>query len=248
MLKAIWDASVNPSYDAPALNFEKATGIEGVGRVYKMPGGISMQYMESLIPGYEFSAFLMKPVIPFDEKVRFAWGMAAEGLAPVTMHTGDRARLLTDKLCDLNPALEQVRFDRTDQSLCLHFIVGVTSGFNPSDLQFYLDEKLKNDLDEAMAYRRTGPKGQLDTRCDEIFGKDSCMVQWVPSPETMAHINRELDNRYGSDSLAALPEAQRRQVLAAAADERYGPDQDVSALEKIKAKINAALSAPRIFS
>lgn len=245
MLKEIWDARVNHSYSAPALRFEEVTGIAGVGRIYKMPGGVSMQYMESLLPHYDFSAFLMKKVIPADEKLRFAWGMSNEDIAPFASTAQDKMSLLIDRLCDLNPELKNVRFDRADFRACWHFTRGVTSGFNPEDIQFYLDDD-KDDRAQANAYLTTGAYGRLNKRCEDIFGKDSNILRWDVSPETAARIDRELDRRYGPDPLIALPKQERRRILEQLAEESFGPELTRSQL--FRRKIQAALSMPRVLS
>ena len=245
MLKAIWDASANRRYAAPALNFEAQTGIEGVGRTYKMPNGISMEYMESLLPGTDFSLFQMKHVVPTDERFRFSWAMAAEQVVPLATTMETKYQKLIDTLCDLNPELKNIKFDQQNKSDRDNFLWGVTSGFNPDDIQHFLDRSHR-DPAEIKQEQLTGIWPQLKRRCDEIFGKEQHLVQWVPSPATAAHINEQLDRRYGPDPLLSLAKEEQERVLKEVSLKAIG--EGPTLWQKASLTVRSALSMPRALS
>ena len=245
MLKSIWQASTNRSYMAPALRFEEITGIEGVGHTYKMPNGISMEYMEKLLPGADFSLFQMKRVIPADEKLRFGWAMAAEKVASLATTMETKYQKLVDIFCDLNPDLKNVKFDRQDISACRNFIWGVTSGFNPDDIQHFLKRAHPQSAEEKQD-QMMGERARLMKRCDEIFGRDRCVMQWVASPATAAYIHEQLDQRYGPDPLLSLDKSEQKRILKEASLEAYGGESTL--WQNASYLLRSALSMPRILS
>jgi hypothetical protein len=115
----------------PALEFEKATGMRGIGHIYKMPGGITMReafvHLKNILGNRDFYEFI---------KAAFAKNALSAKNNEVMTKIGKFAR----EIIDLNPELKKVSFDKEDAIETEDFIAGVLSGYNPEDIDFFLSD------------------------------------------------------------------------------------------------------------
>ena len=126
-----WDGDYD--YKAPALEFEKRAGIAGVGRRYAIPRDHDMQSLE-----HEIKRRIKWADIPMEERQR-------------------RAALYARVVTRLNPELERVRYNKSDLGDTWTFLLGVTSGFNPDDIDWFINadrEELRSGHNEELVARR----------------------------------------------------------------------------------------------
>lgn len=90
-------------------------------------------------------------------------------------------RALWDELVSLNPVLEKVKFDRMQGHQIHEAMMGVSSGFNVDDINYFLRR--------PPGYRPGSPE-DLDKTA--IAAKAGMRPGWRPSPETRAHIMQQL--------------------------------------------------------
>lgn len=160
-------------YCAPALDFEKASGLSGIHTPWKMPEGLSYDAVENEALSIFWDVF--NAVDRDNTKLQAAFN---------TTHPAQRDQLLAsfDQLVELNPTLKALSFVRDNELHVSTVIGGVASQFNLNDLHFMVtstpdDHKAYGDKRRAFE-ERTGLK-----------------VNWILSPQTFAEIDRQLDAR-----------------------------------------------------
>ena len=236
MLKAIWDASAKRHYQAPALNFEKQTGIKGVGRVYKMPGGLSMAEMESYFPWV--TTFMNKPVESWAGKLKFGWKLSQMGISMPERSSTLMYSRLAKTFCDLTPELKDVRYDPGNKADVKFFCFGVTSGYNPGDIDYFLNEdrSTHEGMKASLDRRIYGYVGQLYHRLSKLPGQPD-IQGFIPSPETADHINAELDKLYGPDPVAAMMFQDRADYLEAENRKKFESPRSPTFWQRITSKL-----------
>lgn len=90
-------------------------------------------------------------------------------------------RALWDELVSLNPALEKVTFDRMEGQQIHDAMMGVSSGFNVDDINYFLRR--------PPGYT---PQSVENIQQTAITEKTSVRPGWRLSPETRAHIMQQL--------------------------------------------------------
>ncbi len=156
-----WDGDYH--YHAPALEFEDRIGIAGVGRRYAMPPDHDMESLE-----HEIKRRIKWCAISLDERLK-------------------RAQDYADILTRLNPELQKTRYDRDDLTDVWHFLLGVTSGFNPDDIDFFINA----DREEL----RSGRNNDKVTNVLSATFNDHARLGWRPSAPTADLIIRKLADK-----------------------------------------------------
>ena len=86
------------------------------------------------------------------------------------------------KLMDLNPELQTVRFDRNNPLSLLYALSGVSSLFNPADIDFFIN------LQEGSAQKLP----EYNALFGEVRTMSTVSIQWIPAPQTLAFIKEKL--------------------------------------------------------
>lgn len=92
----------------------------------------------------------------------------------------------------------------------------------------------------------TGIWPRLKRRCDEIFGEEHQVLQWIPSPTTVMHIHEQLDRRYGPDPFLSFGQEEQERLLKEFSSRMFSKDQ--TPWQKASHIVRSALSMPRILS
>jgi hypothetical protein len=150
-------------YNAPAQMFEARYGVSGISREYRMPAGRSMMEMEALL-----------------------WDEVFEDSVDPMAQRMERGRHYVAAFKALNPELRNITVDPDDYVAVRDFLHGVTSGFNPDDIEFRLHAP---DADQCC---------EQISRITNILVRQEfydANVAWFPSPQTAALIVEQLETR-----------------------------------------------------
>ncbi len=170
MLNEVWTLQ-QQKYSYPAVEFEAQTGLTGLSGSYTWPNG-------------------MCPVATMD-RIRHP------NIIAYTQEIYDEVLGLADALIALNPDLASVRINRADPESVYHFISGVASRFNPSDIDFYLNDYAFNIPGRSVIMACRGDWSTLEPFEDwinqhvmmqYIKAQLGVEMRWIPSPSTLQHI------------------------------------------------------------
>lgn len=151
-------------HDQPALRFQQAQRLSHVAGDYAMPAGLDARDVEA----YVLSVF---------------WAARNDHIGAGEM--AGRLQKITAKLLQLNPQLNDLRFDRAAARSCFDVCMGVTSVFNLDDIQHFIDGKVGYVSLKDPAYR--AQHNRILAACGHMH--------WVPSPATMTRIETQLQDR-----------------------------------------------------
>jgi hypothetical protein len=141
----------------PALVFAEENGLSGIGRTYALPPGLDAETIEAYV-------------------LALRWTARAGLMTP--QRYAERMQELGAALEEINPALAALAYDRTEAPAVFDVVMGVTSGFNTDDIQFFIDG---NYFARAIADRAYADKYR---RAEEGHSR----IGWVPSPKTLDRI------------------------------------------------------------
>jgi len=165
MFEGFWGRPYEKTYNAPALDFEKAAGITGIGRRYMMPRGQSLEAME-----FEITRNVQwAQNISLEERLR-------------------RAQRYASSFRALNPELAKVNYDPDNLIHNWHYILGVTSGLNPDDIDYFINNGGRLNNPEQNYSDKL--KVRLSTEFNSHAG-----IYWRPSAATAALIVEKLRAR-----------------------------------------------------
>ena len=168
----------------PMRNLEVKTGLTGLSADYKMPGGATAADTE----------------VAFDI-VRLECGVTYNGNAFCFSDCSTPAekekyltftRDLVAGLKQLNPELAAIKLEPDNVDQVVDFILGVTSGYLPEDISYYLSKE--QDQGDCM---KTPHVKALDQRLKEEFN-ENIDVGGVLSPVTARRIMQQLDAKKAS--------------------------------------------------
>lgn len=151
---------LNLYWEYPARNFEKQAGIDGISRTYKMPED--------------------KTMIRIAKQTGFEIGKGGTTL--------DHLNEIADKIIQLNPDLLEVKYSRDNPQDVRDLIFGVTSAFNPEDINYFINTNSKHEVDKPLPYRMA--KRLIVANLYEE--KTGVFLTWIPSPETLNIISSKL--------------------------------------------------------
>ena len=90
---------------------------------------------------------------------------------------------------DNKKTLGRLKFDTKDTMQLYHVISGVASAFSPRDIQSWLDGERN-----VRALRKDRETESLMNKIETRFGR----IRWVPCPETLRFIDRQIDDKRNS--------------------------------------------------
>ncbi len=216
----------------PAEEFEVLTGFAGLSRDYVLSQDFHAQAQSLLgVIGRTARAGMTAPHSRSEAIIADACDFAREFNSlswPVSKFSKDWAATLHQRLNGLidtviaqNPGsgLEHVQIDRNDLKQVRDFLLGVTSGFTPEDIQYYMHDMPQTPdcriFDELV---RRGAKitedmpmfeGYMNSVHIEALGhKIGTSIGWRPSPVTLGSIKRQAGLEHWSPSAEELEMAE----------------------------------------
>lgn len=153
-----FNAAANPHHFQHAAEIASRYRLQGVSGDYLLPRGLSAPVLET-------------------------YAMVA---ANIIYRKNDQTLALhylndlITRLEELNPALTTLTYNRSNIKHCHDAVLGVTSGFNTDDIQFYLDGNYYKKSMENPAY--AAKHGAVVTHLNDD------RLYWVPSPKTLDRI------------------------------------------------------------
>jgi len=95
------------------------------------------------------------------------------------------------KLAKLNPGLKKIVMDSSDPMQLYDALFGVTSGFNVTDINYFLALRRKGVLPAAHAHSYPW----YDQMWENIFARTGQGMYWVAAPATLMKTERKLGLR-----------------------------------------------------
>lgn len=157
-----------------AHEFEKASGIGGISRDYVMPDYFSMA--EIGMKAHNDQAKLQRK---YNTKTlaSLVKHFSATAAPDDYSEFATSLRKTAQELIHLNPELKAVRFNEQNILDVYHFVKGVASGYNPADInywmQIYADDQRRHDAAKTK---------------NELGGVIGIRIKWLPAPETLEYI------------------------------------------------------------
>ena len=152
-------AATDRSHQQPAARLSKRYKLTNIAGTYRMPQGLSAPVIEAYC--------IANATLAFEGK-----------LAQEDAH--DNLRTVIDRLIDINPSLKNVRCAMNQYRACYDFALGITSGFNSDDIQFFIDGNFFQKSMDNPAYA-----AKFNAACTAL-GSDT--LGWVPAPQTLDRI------------------------------------------------------------
>lgn len=201
----------------PAQVFESKTGFTGLSRDYVLSADFHEEAQSLLgVVGRTARGGMTTPHSRSEAIISDACDFAQQFNSlswPISKLSRDwastlhqRLNGLIDKVVSQNPGagLEHVPIDRNDLGQVRHFLLGVTSGFIPEDIQYYMHDMPQTPdytvFDELV---RRGARitedmplfeGYMNSVHLEALGhKIGTNIGWRPSPQTLDAIKRQAD-------------------------------------------------------
>lgn len=161
----------------PSIEFEQQNDLTDIGGYYNMPRGMSAAEYEDWFWGTNTAQLEAKDVAIGDGK-RY---MSAKQPSSHVMNSWLELKAL-------NPELENVRLDEN-----LHYdvycaVMGVTSGFNIDDINFFLEQLYVGHGYPAVQGRNMPTHGERLERIEDVSEE---RMSWVPSPRTAQRIESQ---------------------------------------------------------
>ena len=154
-------------FSKPAKRLEQRHGLSGIAQDYKLPFGLSE---------IDLQAFCM-----------LARALRNDLQGSTTLVPS--AKPVIDKVIKLNPELHQLHFDKTDSKAVYDVLLGVASGFNPTDIQHFVDGN-----HGVKSRTLPGYQDKLD-QIERSLGLHA--VCWVPASATLDKIISQLPKNQG---------------------------------------------------
>lgn len=154
-------------FSKPAKRLEQRHGLSGIAQDYRLPFGLSE---------IDLQVFCM-----------LARALRSDLQDSTTLVPSTKP--LIDKVIRLNPNLHHLRFDKTDSKAVYDVLLGVASGFNPTDIQHFIDG---NNGVKSRAL--PGYQDKLN-EIDKSLGPHT--VCWIPAPATLDKIISQLPKNQG---------------------------------------------------
>jgi hypothetical protein len=164
----------------PALEFQTQNHLRGIAGRYRIPGNYTAPEYEDRM-SREMIA-LARPLLTGQERRNF-WDVL-EKIAPPP-----QLKKSWNTLVRLNPALKAVKFDKTNAEEMYNAHLGVTSGFNVDDINFFLQQKHVGEGLPARQARAMPGHGERLKRIDDIA---KAPMFWVASPKTAEKVEARL--------------------------------------------------------
>jgi hypothetical protein len=152
-------------YNAPALEFEKATGLRGIHAPWRMPNDEPHAKVE-----YRHYVDI------------FVLMMSAQSGA-IEPKAHGRVLALFDAALALNPGLKGLLQFREDPLQLHEAVMGITSQFNVADIAHFL----------LVPYKTYNEDLNLQAAREAVIRRTCVRLYWKPSPNTLGRILRLMD-------------------------------------------------------
>lgn len=180
------ECSKDSAHFKPAVAFEVHNEVTGIAGHYTFPEGMQASEYEAY---KNFTANLFQ----YYESPR------ESGFAIVKKQEPDPALVSRMKdewqrLLELNPVLETLKFDTDNPWLLFDAIAGVACLLNVDDINFFLELKATSERFDCMKLAYEIPDyAEMQRRIKDVAG--DCSIDWVPSPGTQQKIYDQLSGR-----------------------------------------------------
>ncbi len=167
----------------PAKLFEINNHFRDISGRYRIPDGMTADAYEDLL------AKQMNEVIPYSNPKKLPylfWGMLFLKNPPSLLIES------WNKLVRLNPILRNVRMDKTRADDVYNAHLGVTSGLNIDDINFYIEQTHKGEGEPAFQARSIPEHGERLARIEAVA---IAPIYWVLSPRTAQRIEARFTRR-----------------------------------------------------
>lgn len=176
-----------------ALDYEKQHGFHDIGTQYALPPRWkSLQEFDIAI-----RAKHQEKAVEFCEK---PWWISPQRAKQRGAATLKALNPVLDEIKAMNPSLNAVHYNREDLGEVWSVICGVASGFNPSDINYFLERSIHKKIPPA---QDTQHMKQVDEFSDKVSARYTpaqleematryvSKITWIPSPETLAKMQRQ---------------------------------------------------------
>lgn len=169
----------------PALQFQRANNLRGIaGRYYIPDGKTAAQYEKAMsrkMHDHVEQEMAKCGATPYEY-----WATAERLGLPGFLEKS------WDKLVELNPVLKDVKVNRSSVEDVYNAHIGVTSGFNVDDLNFFLEQKHTGQGLPALQARNMPVHGARVARIESVA---AVSFSWVASPKTAKKIEARFKRR-----------------------------------------------------
>jgi hypothetical protein len=164
----------------PALEFQTNNHLRGIAGRYQIPGNYTApEYEDKTSREIRRAAKEMNGGV---EAFNF-WAVLEKNRPP---------KFLTkswNKLVRLNPQLKKVKFDKTNAEEMYNAHLGVTSGFNVDDINFFMEQK---KVGEGLPAKQAHEMPVHGDRLNRIDNMAKTPMFWVASPKTAVKVEERL--------------------------------------------------------
>jgi hypothetical protein len=164
----------------PALEFQTQNHLRSIAGRYRIPGNYTAPEYEDVTSAMVI-AETKAMVTPADK--RSHWNVL-ERIAPP-----EPLKKSWNRLVRLNPVLKGVKFDRNNGEEMYNAHLGVTSGFNVDDMNFFLEQKR---VGEGLPAKQAHEMPVHGDRLLRIEGMAKTPMFWVASPKTAEKVEARL--------------------------------------------------------
>ena len=189
-----------PKYTAHAVNLEDQYGLDGIAGRYRFVDDKAAPFAEY---GYrkEFQKyFIADSFLKSDDPYRKEAGEKLRKEIPGAL---ERVNREIAKLTELNPELQRLNYNRHEINEAYRALIGITSQYNPDDINAYLHAA------------RTGKRDKkISERVEKIRKEQGVNFGWQPAMKTLERIEKQLQERAKERQTAA------RMVAAVKANSR----------------------------
>ena len=164
----------------PALRFQRDNHLRGIAGRYFIPDGKTAAQYEKWM-SRKMSAHVGAEIKKRNATDYDYWPIAEDLGLPAFLEKS------WDRLVELNPALEQVKLNRACVEDVYNAHIGVTSGFNIDDINFFLKQK---HIGEGLPARQSHEMPVHGARLARINAAAEAQMYWVVSPATAKKIEK----------------------------------------------------------
>lgn len=170
-----------PKYTAHAFDLENQYGLKDIAGHYNFINGKDAPYAE-----YEYRKeyqkyFIADRFLQSDDPYRKEAGETLREKIPSAL---ERINKEIAELTELNPELKRLNYNRREINEAYRALIGITSRYNPDDINVYLHAV------------RTGVKDKkISERVEKIKKEQGLKIGWQPAMKTLEKIETQLRER-----------------------------------------------------